>query len=75
MKYKLTAIIEKEDDMYISLCPQIDIVSQGFTIEESINNLKEAVELFFEHASSEEIYLRIHENVFVTQIEVAVGQN
>lgn len=48
MKYKqLTAIIEKEGDGYVSLCPELDIVSQGDTIEEARNNLKEALELFF----------------------------
>ncbi|MCX6741843.1 MAG: type II toxin-antitoxin system HicB family antitoxin [Candidatus Pacearchaeota archaeon] len=42
---KLTAIIKKGEEYYVALCPEIDIVSQGKTIEESISNLKEAVEL------------------------------
>lgn len=55
MPKKLTAIIHKEDDVYVSLCPELDISSQGSTIDEAKDNLKEAVELFFECASKEEI--------------------
>ena len=59
MHYKqLTAIIHKEDDIYVSLCPELDIASQGLNIEEAKGNLKEAVELFFECASAEEIKQR-----------------
>lgn len=53
-----TAVIEKEDDMFVGLCPELDIASQGFTIEEAKSNLKEAVELFFEYASESEIKSR-----------------
>ena len=70
---KLTAIIEREGDAYVSLCPELDIASQGCNIEEARNNLQEALELFFEAASSEEIKQRLHEEVFITQVEVAVG--
>ncbi len=70
---KLTAIIEKEDSGYVSLCPELDIASQGDTIEGARDNLKEALELFFETASPEEIKYRLHGDVFVTQVEVAVG--
>lgn len=73
MKQKLTAIIEKENDGYVSLCPELDIASQGNTIEQARDNLKEALELFFETASQEEIKQRLHTDVFVTQVEVAVG--
>lgn len=73
MIHKLTAIIEKEGDGYVSLCPELDIASQGNTIEQARNNLKEALELFFETASPEEIRQRLHEDIFVTQVEVAVG--
>jgi predicted RNase H-like HicB family nuclease len=52
---KLTAIIQREGDMYVSLCPELDIASQGISIEEARNNLREALELFFEIASPEEI--------------------
>lgn len=70
---KLTAIIEREGDGYVSLCPQLDIASQGNTVEEARNNLQEALELFFETASAEELAQRLHDEVFVTQLEVAVG--
>jgi predicted RNase H-like HicB family nuclease len=44
----LTAIIRKGDKQFIALCPEIDVVSQGYTVEESLSNLKEAVELYME---------------------------
>jgi predicted RNase H-like HicB family nuclease len=70
---KLTAIIEREDDGYVSLCPELDIASQGDTVEEAKSNLQEAVQLFFETASRQEIRERLHGEIFVTQVEVAVG--
>lgn len=73
MTYRLTAVIEKEDDMYVSLCPELDIASQGKTVEEAKQNLQEALELFFESADPKEIKSRLHGDVFVTQLEVAVG--
>jgi predicted RNase H-like HicB family nuclease len=69
---KLTAIIEKEGSGYVSLCPEIDIASQGDTIEAARDNLQEALELFFEATSPEEIKHRLHGDVFITQVEVAV---
>lgn len=70
---KLTAIIEREGDGYVSLCPELDIASQGGSVEEARDNLKEALELFFESASREEVKQRLHSEVFVTQVEVAFG--
>jgi len=70
---KLTAIIEREGDGYVSLCPELDIASQGDSVEQARDNLQEALELFFESASSEEIKQRLHGEIFVTQVEVAVG--
>lgn len=72
-KQQLTAIIEKEGGGYIALCPALDIASQGDTIEEARSNLQEAVELFFETAGPSEIKKRMHDEVFVTRLEVAVG--
>ena len=69
----LTAIIERDETGYVALCPELDIASQGDTVEESQLNLKEAVELFLEEASSSEIRQRIHGEVYITSIEVAVG--
>lgn len=70
---KLTAIIEREGDGYVSLCPELDIASQGDNIEQARDNLREALELFFETASSEELTQRLHDDIFVTHVEVAVG--
>lgn len=73
MQKQLTAIIERESDGYVSLCPELDIASQGDTIEEARQNLQEALELFFETASPQEIQARLHDEVYVTRLEVAVG--
>jgi len=73
MKKELTAIIEREGGGYVSLCPELDIASQGSTIEEARQNLREAIELFFETASQSEIQTRLHEEVYVTRVEVSVG--
>jgi len=70
---QLTAIIEREGKGYVGLCPELDIASQGDTIEAARNNLQEAVELFFETADPSEIARRRHSEVFVTRLEVEVG--
>lgn len=69
----LTAVIEREGDGYVALCPELDIASQGASIEEARQNLIEAIELFFETASPPEIQDRLHSEVYVTRLEVAVG--
>ncbi len=69
----LTAIIEKEGDGYVALCPEVDVASQGGTVEQARSNLKEALELFFEAADPSEIKRRMGSEVFVTQVEIAVG--
>ena len=73
MKRQLTAIIEREGDGYVSLCPELDIASQGDTIESARQNLREALELFFETASPNEIRQRLHEEIYVTRVEVGIG--
>ena len=70
---KLTAIIEEEGNGFVALCPELDIASQGDTVEQARDNLREALELFFETASPEEIKPRFHGNIFITQVEIAVG--
>lgn len=70
---QLTAIIEREDDTYVALCPELDIASQGDTVETARTNLIEALELFFESADPTEIARRLHSEVFITRVEVAVG--
>lgn len=73
MTRNLTAIIEREDDVFVALCPEVDVASQGSTVDEARKNLKEALELFFETASPEEIKERLHDEVYITKVEVAVG--
>lgn len=70
---RLTALIEQDGDMYVSLCPELDIASQGDTIEEARINLKEALTLFFQEADPRELEDRLRSEVFVTSVEVAVG--
>jgi predicted RNase H-like HicB family nuclease len=70
---RLTAVIEREDDVYVALCPEFDVASQGPTIEEARANLVEALTLFFETAGHDEIQRRARSGVFVTQVEVPVG--
>ena len=68
-----TAIIEKEDDGYVSLCPEIDVASQGDTIEEARNNLREPIELFFKYAWEEEIRTRLKSDFFITNMQIKIG--
>ena len=60
MNQTFTALIQREDDMFVSLCTELDIASQGTSIAEARENLKEAIELFLEEASDTEIAERIH---------------
>ena len=73
MNRRLTAIVECEGDGYIAFCPEVDVASQGETVTEARENLAEALTLFFESASVDEIERRLREEIYVTQIEVAVG--
>ena len=66
---KLTAIIKKGEKQYVALCPELDVVSQGKTIEEAVSNLKEAAELHFEAMGIPEGVS--NEEAIVTSIEVA----
>ncbi len=56
---QMTALIEREGDGYVSLCPELDIASQGETVEEARLNLIEALKLFFECASPTEVERRL----------------
>ncbi len=70
---QFTGIIEREGDGYVALCPELDIASQGITVEEARRNLIEAIELFLETADPSEVQDRLRTEVFVTRVEVAVG--
>ncbi len=73
MNRQLTAVIQREGNGYVALCPELDIASQGDSIEQARDNLREAVELFFECASAAEVQQRLVGETFVTQIEVTGG--
>ena len=67
MKKTLTGIIRAEDDIYVALNPELDIASQGATTHHALSNLQEAVDLFLETASKEEIQERLRSESLVTQ--------
>lgn len=56
---QVTVVIAREGDGYVSLCPELDIASQGRTVEEARENLKEAVGLFLETADAAEVQSRL----------------
>jgi predicted RNase H-like HicB family nuclease len=69
----MTALIEREEDGYTALCPELDIASQGNTVEEARAMLKEAVELFFESASEEEIQRRSTGERYIVPLECEIA--
>lgn len=71
---ELTAVIYKEDDIYVALCPELDIANQGYTVEEARKNLKEAVILFLECASEEEVKERFLGGIYISSIDVVSAQ-
>ncbi|MDZ4774642.1 MAG: type II toxin-antitoxin system HicB family antitoxin [Planctomycetota bacterium] len=71
--HQFTAIVSREEEQFVALCPELDIASQGATFEEARANLVEALELFFETAPKEEVRDRLHQEVFVTSVEVRVA--
>ena len=73
MTRQMTAIIEREGDSYVALCPELDIASQGTSVSEARANLKEAIELFYEAAPASEIQRRLHDEIYVTHVEVSAG--
>ncbi|OFW28170.1 MAG: hypothetical protein A3J28_15545 [Acidobacteria bacterium RIFCSPLOWO2_12_FULL_60_22] len=68
-----TALLQKEGDFYVALCPELDVASQGPTVEQAIANLKEAVELFLECADPEEVRQRLHREILVARFEATPG--
>jgi predicted RNase H-like HicB family nuclease len=70
---RVTAVIEREGDGYVAFCPELDIASQGDTIEEARANLQEALALFMQTAPREEIAERFHSEVYVTGLDVVIG--
>jgi predicted RNase H-like HicB family nuclease len=73
MTRTLTAVLIREGDGFVALCPEIDVASQGDSVEEAKANLREAVELFFECASAEELKDRFASESYVSSLEVSVA--
>ena len=67
MSFKYNVIIEKEEEWYVAKCIDNNIASQGNTIEEALNNLKEAIELYYEDEELIE-----PKNIFVTTLELVI---
>jgi predicted RNase H-like HicB family nuclease len=72
MLRRLTALIERQGDLYLALCPEFDIASQGASVEEARSNLAEALSLFFETADASEVDRRSQSDLFITHVEVPI---
>ena len=73
MTRSLTAVLIRENDGFVALCPEVDVASQGDSVEDAKKNLREAVELFFECASPQEVEERLSSESFVSSLEVQVA--
>ncbi|HEY8499325.1 MAG TPA: type II toxin-antitoxin system HicB family antitoxin [Clostridia bacterium] len=69
MSFKVTVVIQKDDDWFVAKCVENSVASQGKTVEEAINNLKEALELYYEDMPKEDFK---EKQLFVTTLEVTV---
>jgi predicted RNase H-like HicB family nuclease len=67
----LTSVVEREDDWFVANCPELGVTSQGRTIEEAESMLQEAVELWLEVASEQEVEQRLSRGVKVSRLELA----
>jgi predicted RNase H-like HicB family nuclease len=72
-KPHFTAIIQRSEKWFVALCPELDVVSQGKTVEEARHNITEAVELFLETASPAEIKRRTSKETYIAPLEIAVS--
>ncbi len=68
MSIKVTVLVQKEDNWYVAKCIDNNVASQGKTIEESLSNLKEALELYYENEKPEAMNVQ----TFITTMEVAI---
>ena len=72
-KFSLTAVIQRSEKYFVALCPELDVVSQGKTVEQARRNIAEAVELFLETASPAELKQRLHREIYISPLDVAFG--
>jgi predicted RNase H-like HicB family nuclease len=74
MSYKVSIVIEKDDNGYYVYCPELEgCHTQGDTIEEAMDNIKEAIELYLETLSEEERSLYLSKEILTTSLEVTLA--
>jgi predicted RNase H-like HicB family nuclease len=73
MTMQFTAVVHRGEKCYVGYCPELEVVSQGETVEEARRNLGEAVELFLECADQREIEGRLHRETYISPLEVTIG--
>ncbi len=73
MSKHFTAIIQQDNNIYMSFCPELDIASQGDTIQEARKNLAEAIQLFLQEASPNELKERLNSEIYISSLEISVG--
>ena len=72
MNFRGTIIIRREEDWFVATCIENNIASQGKTIDEAIENLKEAIALFYEDEEEEEEIILSKEQFYITSLEMAL---
>jgi len=74
MPYKVNVIIEKDEFGYYAYCPELEgCQTQGDSLEEVLNNIKEAIKLYIEILSKDEIETFLSKDILTTSLEVEVG--
>ncbi len=73
LRAPLTAIIQRSEKYFVATCPELDVVSQGKTVEEARRNIAEAVALFLETASPTEIKRRLRKETYISALEISAG--
>ena len=74
MSYKVNVIIEKDEDGYYAYCPELEgCQTQGDSLEEVLDNIKEAIELYLETLSEDERRTLLSKEILTTSLEVKVG--
>lgn len=72
VSYTFSAIVEKEGKLFVALCPELDVASQGKSVDTALANLKEALGLYLETASPKELKAALSSRPLVTTLEVTV---
>ncbi|GHV87499.1 HicB family protein [Spirochaetia bacterium] len=72
MNFKGTIIIKQEEEWFVASCLENNIASQGKTIDKAIENLKEAIALYYEDDNEEEVILPKNDQVYITTLEMAI---